>query len=159
MFFFDFFLNHFPKPTEVFSVINNRSIVFLRRLWRQSMRKKKSAEVPLIHAEQMPLYNFVILREKRDSNTDVFLWNSWNFQERWRLSLKTLNIFYYVIKNYVGHKSAIFNAVPLLYCIYCYLDDETWDSSMMWHNFVTLRGTTRQQKRVLESKKGIAHAV
>ena len=33
------------------------------------MRKKFSAEVQLIHAEQMPLYNFVILR-KKTMNTD-----------------------------------------------------------------------------------------
>ena len=37
--------------------------------------KKISAEVRLIHAEQMSLYNFIILRKKRDSNTGVFLWN------------------------------------------------------------------------------------
>ena len=37
--------------------------------------KKISAEVPLIPAEQMYLYNFIILREKRDSNTCAFLWN------------------------------------------------------------------------------------
>ena len=37
--------------------------------------KKFLAEVRLIHAEQMPLYNFIILRKKRDSNAGVFLWN------------------------------------------------------------------------------------
>ena len=54
--------------------------------------KKISVEVPLIHAEQMSLYNFIILREKRDSNTSVFLWNLGNFQERSWLILKTRNI-------------------------------------------------------------------
>ena len=29
------------------------------------MRKQISAEVPLIHAEQMSLYNFIILRKKQ----------------------------------------------------------------------------------------------
>ena len=38
-------------------------------------QKKISAEVQLIHAEHMPLYNFIILRKKRDSNTGVFLQN------------------------------------------------------------------------------------
>ena len=54
--------------------------------------KKFLAEVWLFHAEQMPLYNFIILRKKRDSNTGVFLWNLWNFQEQWWLLLKTRNI-------------------------------------------------------------------
>ena len=36
-------------------------------------KKKFSTEVRFIYAEQMPLYNFTILREKRDSNTGVFL--------------------------------------------------------------------------------------
>ena len=33
---------------------------------------------------------------------------------------------YYRIKNYVGHKLVIFNAILLLYCIYCWPNDETW---------------------------------
>ena len=37
--------------------------------------KKKLAEVWLICAEQMSLYNFIILKKKRDLNTGVFLWN------------------------------------------------------------------------------------
>ena len=44
---------------------SNRYIVFLRRLWRQSMRKKISAEVRIIHAEQMSLYNFIILGKQQ----------------------------------------------------------------------------------------------
>ena len=34
--------------------------LFLRRLWRQFIRKKILADVWLIHAEQMSLYNFII---------------------------------------------------------------------------------------------------
>ena len=37
--------------------------------------EKVSAKVWLIHAEQMSLYNFIILRKKRDSNTCVVQWN------------------------------------------------------------------------------------
>ena len=37
--------------------------------------KKNLAEVLLLHVEQMFLYNFIILRKTRDSNTVVFLWN------------------------------------------------------------------------------------
>ena len=33
------------------------------------------AEVWIIEAEEMSLYNLVILTKKRDSNTGVFLWN------------------------------------------------------------------------------------
>ena len=42
---------------------------------RSACEKKISAEVQLIQAEQMFLYNFIILRKTRDSNTVVFLWN------------------------------------------------------------------------------------
>ena len=48
-------------------------------------------------ANEMSLCNFIILRKKqwsesflkRDSNTGVFMWNLWNFQEQWWLLLKT----------------------------------------------------------------------
>ena len=35
---------------------------------------------------------FRFFKEKRDSNTGVFQWNLWNFQEQWWLLLKTRNI-------------------------------------------------------------------
>ena len=54
--------------------------------------EKISAKVRLIHAEQMFLRNFIILRKRRDSNTGVFLWNLWNFQGQWWLLLKAPNI-------------------------------------------------------------------
>ena len=41
---------------------------------------------------QMSLYNFIISRKKRGSNTGLFLWNLWKFQEQWWLLLKTCNI-------------------------------------------------------------------
>ena len=37
--------------------------------------EKVLAKVCLIHAEHMSLYNFIILKKKRDSNIGVFLWN------------------------------------------------------------------------------------
>ena len=37
--------------------------------------KKISAEVRLVHAEQMYFKEKIILKKKRDSNTGVFLWN------------------------------------------------------------------------------------
>ena len=40
----------------------------------------------------MFLHNFIILRERRDSDTSVFVWNLWNFQGKWWLLLKTPNI-------------------------------------------------------------------
>ena len=61
-------LLHFPKiHRNVFHKINNnRSIVFLRHSWRQSVGKH-SAEVRLIHAEQISFivlwYNFIIFRK------------------------------------------------------------------------------------------------
>ena len=43
------------------SVLHKTKIdLFLRRLWRQFIRKKILADVWLIHAEQMSLYNFII---------------------------------------------------------------------------------------------------
>ena len=37
--------------------------------------EKVLAKLQLFHAEQMSLYNFIILRKKRDSNTCVVQWN------------------------------------------------------------------------------------
>ena len=70
--------------------------------------KKIPAEVQLIHAEQMSLCNFIILRKKRDSNTGIFLWNSWTFKNSGGCFWKHTR-YYYVIKIYVGHKLTIFN--------------------------------------------------
>ena len=100
------------KPHRNFLCKIYWSIVFLRRLWHQSMRKIFLTEIRLIHAEQMSLYNFIILRKKqwsenflkRYSNTGVFMWNSWNFQEQWWLLLKTHSMWLHVV-----HKLAIFS--------------------------------------------------
>ena len=54
--------------------------------------KKISAEVRLVHAEQMSFKEKIILKKKRDSNTSVFLWNLWNYPEQWWLFLKARNI-------------------------------------------------------------------
>ena len=54
--------------------------------------KKISAEVRLVHPEQISFKEKIILRNKRDSNTGVFLWNLRNFPEQWWLLLKTRNI-------------------------------------------------------------------
>ena len=54
--------------------------------------KKTSAEARLVHAEQISFKEKIILRNKRDSNTGVFLWNLRNFPEQWWLLLKTRNI-------------------------------------------------------------------
>ena len=43
--------------------------------------------------------------------------------------------YYYVLKSYVAHKLTIFNTAILLFCFYCSPDDETWDLSMIWHDF------------------------
>ena len=47
-----------------FQKIEDASTVFIRRIWRQSVRKKSSAEVRLIHAEQILFQNFIILSKK-----------------------------------------------------------------------------------------------
>ena len=65
--------------------------------------KKNSAEVKLIHAEQMSLYNFIIFQKKNKKTIET--------DEEKHVA------YYYVIKNYVGHKLVIFNAV-LLFCTF-----------------------------------------
>ena len=73
-------------------------------------KEKVSSKLRLIHAEQMSLCNLIISRKKRDSNTGVFLWNLWNFKNSGGCFWKYVT-YYYVIKYYLGHKLAIFNAV------------------------------------------------
>ena len=59
------FSNHFPKTVEVFSV-KKQLIYFIFETFMTSICEKKiSAEVRLIHAEQMSLYNFIVLRKKQ----------------------------------------------------------------------------------------------
>ena len=75
--------------------------------------EKISAEVWLIHAEQMPLYNSIILR-KKESPPRVF---SCGICETLKNSGGCFwkHVTYYdILKNYPGHKLAIFNAVILL---------------------------------------------
>ena len=80
--------------------------------------KKILAEVRLVHAEQMSFKEKIILRKKRDSNTGGICGICETFQNSGGCFWKHV-IYYYVIKNYVMHKLAIFNAILLLYCIYC----------------------------------------
>ena len=90
---------------------------------------------------------------KRDSNSGVFKWNLWNFQKQWWLPLKTCNIYC------VGNKLAIFNAILLLYCIYCEPNDETWDLrhgdddehdvASLWEERADSRNVCLKQKEVL----------
>ena len=57
--------------------------------------------------------------EKRDPSTGVFSCGIYEtFKNSGGCFRKHLT-YYYVIKNYVGHKAAIFNAALILYCIYC----------------------------------------
>ena len=67
----------------------------------------------------MSLYTNVFIqlhhfKEKRGYNTVVYPFILWNIQEQQWLLLKTHNMLL-CIKNYVGHKLAIFNAVLLLF--------------------------------------------
>ena len=59
---------------------------------RSIYEKKISAEVRLVHAEQMSFEEKIILRKKRGSNTGVFLWNLSKFPEQCWLLLKTRNV-------------------------------------------------------------------
>ena len=81
MFFFNIFRNLFPKIHR--GVLCKIAIYLLhfRDIYEVNLREKNLAEVWLINAGQMSLYNFLILRKERDSNTGVLLWYLWNLQE------------------------------------------------------------------------------
>ena len=66
------------------------------------------------------------------------------------------HVTYYVIKNYIGHKLAIFNIVLLLYCII--VNPMMRHETRVWYGMI-LRGTSRQQKLVSAVKRSIAHTV
>ena len=54
----------FRKSIDVFSVKYHRSIYCIFEMFMTSIYEEKmSVEVRLIHAEQMSLYNFIILRK------------------------------------------------------------------------------------------------
>ena len=86
----------------------------------------------------------------RHSNTGVFCEICETFKNSGGYFWK--HVTYYVIENYVGHKLVIFKAV-LLFIVNPIIRHETKACG------VTLRGTSRQQKHVPETKRSIAHAV
>ena len=92
-------------------------LLYFRDDYDVNLWEKKLVEVRLNNTEQMSLYNFIILR-KKETPAQVF---SCGICETFKNSggcfWKHLT-YYYVIKNYVGHKLAIFNAFLLRYCIY-----------------------------------------
>ena len=110
------------------------------------------AEVWLNLAEQMSLDNFIILREKRDSNTGIFMWNLWNFQGQWFLLLKTCNLLL-CNKKYIRHKLAIFSII-LFILLYLLL---TWwwdirlkhDMAWLWEEQAESRNVCLKWKEVL----------
>ena len=97
----------------------------------------------------MSLYNFIILRKKGDSSTGVFLWNLWNFGGCFSNQV----IYYYAIKNYVGQKLAILNAV--LFTLWHLLLTRWWDMRLK-HDGTWLWQTA---EICAETKRIIAHAV
>ena len=104
-----------------------------------------SAKVRLIHAEQIPFYNFIILRKKTDSKTGVFLRNLWNFQEQWWLLLKTRNIL--LRRAQISHLQR-----RPFHCIAITVNPMMRHEAQAWSG-ATLRGTSRQQKRVAKQKE------
>ena len=77
--------------------------------------KKISAVVWLIHAEQMSLYNFIILRKKETPAQVFFCGICETFKNSGGCFWK--HVTYYYVKNYAGHKLAILNTVPLLHLL------------------------------------------
>ena len=72
MFFFNVFINHFPKIHRSVLCKITIDLLYFEMFVTSIYEEKVSARVQLIYAEQTSLYNFIILRKKRDSNKGVF---------------------------------------------------------------------------------------
>ena len=102
---------------------------------------KVSSKVQFIHAEQMSLYNFIILRKKRICKT---------FKGSGGCFWKHVT-YYYVIKNYIGHKLAIFN--PVIFILLDLLLTRWWDMRLMhdvawlWEEQADSRNLCRNKKK------------
>ena len=108
--------------------------------------KKVSAKVWLIHAEQLFLYNFIILTGNR--KTQVF---SCGICETFKDIGVCFWKHYYGIKNYIGHKLAIFNAVifTLLYLLLTWWRDMRLkcDVAWLWEEQADSRNICRNKKK------------
>ena len=126
--FSDVFINHFPKiHRSVLRKINFIlcSILFLRRLWRQSMRTKLRQKYGLFMQNKC-LYVISSFSGKSSGllvfwkETPKQLFSCWiceTFKNSGGCFWKHVS-YYDLITNYIVHKLDIFNAVVLLYCIY-----------------------------------------
>ena len=134
--FFDVFINHFMKiQRSVFHKITLDLLYFWGIYNINLWENKLLAEAQLVHAVSS-------FQGKKDLQHRCVPVEFVNFQEQWWLLLKTCNIIY-IIKKYIGHKLAIINTILLLYCIYRWPDDDTWDSSMMWCYFERNKQTAK----------------
>ena len=87
---------------KITNLLSKKNISFISNVdWKKKIHQQISSFARLtfaewrstfIDAEQMSFDDFIISRVKKDSNTVVFLWNLWNFQEQWWFLLKTRNI-------------------------------------------------------------------
>ena len=118
-FFFNVFLNHFPKIHRSFLHKITIDLLYFWGVYDGNLWEKNLTEVWLINAEQiMSLYNFIILRKKETPAQVFFCRICETFKNSGSCFWKHVT-YYYVIKNYAGHKLTILNTVLLLYCIYC----------------------------------------
>ena len=106
------------------------------------------AKVRHIHAEQMPLYNFIILRKKRDSNT-CFPLEFVKLSGAGGCFWKQVT-YYYVIKNYVGYKLAIFKAI--LFTLLHLLLTQWWDMRLK-HDVAWLWEEQPESRNVCQNEK------
>ena len=110
---------------------------------------KVLSKLQLFHAEQMSLYNFIILR-KKETPTEVYSCGICKTFKGSGGCLWKHVTYYYVIKNYIGYKLAIFNSH--FYSVGFIVNQMMRYETQAWFG-VTLRGTSRQQKPVLKQKK------
>ena len=123
VFFFYFLLNHFPKTHRNFWDVYDVNL--------QEKKFGRSTAYSCRTNFFRLFYNF----KGKKTPTQVFscgICETFKNGGGWFWKHVT---YYYIIKNYIGYTLAIFNAELLLYCIYCHPNNETCDSSMMWHDF------------------------
>ena len=139
------------NPEKCSSWNNNRSFVFLWCLWCQSIRKKLRQ-----HAKQMSLYNFIILRKKETPTQVLSCGIGEAFKNSGGCFWKHVT-YYYITKNYIGHKSAIFNAILLLLLLLLLhlLLNRWWDMRLehdvarLYEDRADSRNMCLKQKKVL----------
>ena len=110
---------------------------------------KVLSKLQLFHAEQMSLYNFIILR-KKETPTEVYSCGICKTFKGSGGCLWKHVTYYYVIKNYIGYKLAIFNTV--IFTLLDLLLTRWWDMRLK-HDLVWLWEEQADSRNLCWNKK------